>query len=77
MHIANKRKKNYKNKKSRYNDQFLVTAVLTPPKQHQKFSFSKSDASRKKAVHKHHHHPIIRFSPWRNSSLAKIMPSTR
>jgi hypothetical protein len=65
--------KNYIKEKSRYNDQFLVAAALTPPIQHQKSSFSKSDTSKKEMVHKHHHRPVInlRFSPWRRSSLTK------
>jgi hypothetical protein len=42
---SQKRKKNYKKEKSRYSNLFLKIAVLAPPRQHQKFSPSKSDAS--------------------------------
>jgi hypothetical protein len=65
MHTAKKRKKNYEKEKSRCNDLFPETAALTPPRQHQKSSFSKSDASNKGTVHKHRRRPIIdlRFSP--------------
>jgi hypothetical protein len=73
MHAAKKHKKNYRKEKSRYSDSFLIAAVQPPPKQHQKFSFSKSDTSKKETVHKHRRRPIIdhRFSPWRKSSLIK------
>jgi hypothetical protein len=61
---AHSQKKKYK-KKSRYRDQKLETATLIPPKQHQKISFSISDASKKDTVHKHCRRPIIdlRYSP--------------
>jgi hypothetical protein len=54
-----------KKKKSRYIDLFLVAAVQPPPRQHYKFSFSKSDTSKKEIVHKSYRRPIIdhRFSP--------------
>jgi hypothetical protein len=57
-------------KKSRYNDLFLKTTTLTPPKQ--KFNFSKSDASKKGTEHKHHRRLIkdLRFSLLRKSSLS-------
>jgi hypothetical protein len=60
-------------KKSRYSDQFLGVPTLTPPRQHQMSSFSKSGASKKEAVHKRYHCLIVdlRFSPWRKSSLTK------
>jgi hypothetical protein len=32
MHIAKKQKKNYKNEKSRFSDQFLVAVAQTPPR---------------------------------------------
>jgi hypothetical protein len=48
-----------KKKKSRYNDLFLEAAVQPPPRQHQKYSFSKSDASKKETLHKHRRCPII------------------
>jgi hypothetical protein len=69
---------NYKKEKVHLNDQFVVQ-LTTPPRQHQKFSFTKSDASKKEIVQKHRRRPIIdlRFSPWRKSSLSKPMPSTR
>jgi hypothetical protein len=62
---SQKIKKNYKKEKSRYSDIFLRTAVLAPPRQHQKFSSSKSDAFKKETMHKRCHRPIIdpRFSP--------------
>jgi hypothetical protein len=64
MHITKKRKKNYKKKeKSHYSDLFFKTALLTPPRQHQKFSFSKSDVSKKGTVQKRHRHPIIDLRP--------------
>jgi hypothetical protein len=47
MHTVKINKKNYKKEKSRYSDQFPVSATLTPPRQQQKSSFSKSDASKK------------------------------
>jgi hypothetical protein len=57
---SQKKKKNNREEKSRYGDKFLVEAVqITPPKQHQKSSFSNIDASRKEIVHKRHHPPII------------------
>jgi hypothetical protein len=54
-----------KKEKSRYSNLFLETTALTPPKQHQKFNFSKSDASKKETVHKRRRRPIIDlgFSP--------------
>jgi hypothetical protein len=62
-----------KKKMSRYSDLFHVAAAQPPPRQHQKFSFSKSDASKKETVHKHHRRLIIdhRFSPWIKSPLTK------
>jgi hypothetical protein len=62
-----------KKEKSRYNDVFLETTTLTPPKQHLKFNFSKSDASKNGTEHKHHRRPIkdLGFSPLRKSSLSK------
>jgi hypothetical protein len=51
-------KKEYKKEKSRYSDQIIIAAVLTSPRQRQKSSISKSDASKKKTVHKHHRRPI-------------------
>jgi hypothetical protein len=64
---AHSQKTNTK-KKSRYINLFLETTALTPPRQHQKFSFSKNDASKKETVHKHRRRPIIdlRFSLWRD-----------
>jgi hypothetical protein len=38
----------------RYNDLFLETTVLTPPRAHQKSTFSKYDASKKGTMHKRH-----------------------
>jgi hypothetical protein len=66
----NQKEEEKKEEKSRYNDLFLVAIVQTPPRQHPKFKFSKSDASKKEAVHKHHSRPIIDhwFSSWRNFS---------
>jgi hypothetical protein len=80
MHTAkNRRRITKKKEKSRFSDLFPRAATLTPPRQHQKSSFSKSDASKKETVHKRRRRPIIdlRFSPWRKSSLTKAMPSTR
>jgi hypothetical protein len=45
-------KKEELQKKSYYIDIFLETTVLTPPRQHQKSSFTKSDASKNKTMHK-------------------------
>jgi hypothetical protein len=58
-------KKGNTKKKSRYRDRKLETATLTPPRPHQKISFSISDASKKETVHKCYRRPIIdlRFSP--------------
>jgi hypothetical protein len=53
MHTAKKRKKNYRKEKSRYSDEFFVTADQTPPTQ--KSINSKSDASKKGTLHKQHH----------------------
>jgi hypothetical protein len=48
MHIAKKKEKEIQKKeKSRYRDRKLETTTLTPPRQHQKISFSISDASKK------------------------------
>jgi hypothetical protein len=47
-----KGKRNTEKEKSRYRDRKLETATLTPPRQHQKISFSISDASKKETVHK-------------------------
>jgi hypothetical protein len=60
-----KGKRNTEKEKSRYRDRKLETATLTPPRQHQKISFSISDASKKGTVHKHYRRPIIdlRYSP--------------
>jgi hypothetical protein len=65
MHTAKKGKRNTEKEKSRYRDQKLETATLTPPRQHQKTNFSISDASKKKTVHKRCRRPIIdlRYSP--------------
>jgi hypothetical protein len=46
MHTARKERRITK-KESRYSDRFLETAVETALGQHQKFSFSKSDNSKK------------------------------
>jgi hypothetical protein len=64
MHTA-KNERNITKKKSRYIDQKPETAALTPPRQHQKISFSISDVSKKETVHKRCRRPIIdlRFSP--------------
>jgi hypothetical protein len=73
MHTAKKKEKELRKEKSRCSELFLVAAVLTQPIQHQKSSFSKSDASKKEMVHKHHHRPIkdLRFSPWKKFLLTK------
>jgi hypothetical protein len=66
MHTAKKKgKRNTEKEKSRYRDRKLETSTLTPPRQHQKISFSISDASKKGIVHKHYRRPIIdlRYSP--------------
>jgi hypothetical protein len=39
MHIAIKKKKNYRKGKYRYSDIFLVATIQTPPRQHQKSNF--------------------------------------
>jgi hypothetical protein len=61
MHTAKKKEK----EKSRYRDRKLETGTLTPPRQHQKISFSIRDASKKETVHKRCRRPIIdlRYSP--------------
>jgi hypothetical protein len=46
MHTTKKRRSITKKEKSCYNDQFLVAPALTPSRQYQKSSFSKSDASK-------------------------------
>jgi hypothetical protein len=60
-----KEKRNIEKEKSRYRDRKLEKATLTPPRQHQKISFSTSDASKKETMHKHCRRPIIdlRYSP--------------
>jgi hypothetical protein len=47
---------------------FLVAAILTSPIQYQKFSSSKSGASKKGTVYEYRRRPIVdlRFSPWRS-----------
>jgi hypothetical protein len=57
-----KEKRKITEKKFRYSDQFFVAAALTPPIQHKKSSFSKSDASKKETVHKRCCRPIIDLS---------------
>jgi hypothetical protein len=58
MHTAKKeRKKKYIKEKSRYSDLQLVAADHTPPRQHQKSIFPKSDTFKKGTVHKHRHRP--------------------
>jgi hypothetical protein len=56
MHTA---KKKYKKEKSRSSDLFPETAALTPSRQHQKSSFSKSDVSKKGTVHKRRRRPLM------------------
>jgi hypothetical protein len=67
MHTAKKKgKRNTEKESSRYREiENLKTATLTPPRQHQKISFSISDASKKETVHKCCRRPIIdlRYSP--------------
>jgi hypothetical protein len=62
---SQERKKNYKKRNSRCSNIFPETAALTPPIQHQKSNFSKSDASKKGTVHKRRRRPImdLRFLP--------------
>jgi hypothetical protein len=55
-HSQNK-KEELQKEKSHCSDLFLVGADQTPPRQHPKFIFSKSDASKKGRVHKHRHCP--------------------
>jgi hypothetical protein len=64
-HNQKKGKINTKKEKSRYRDRKLETAILTLPRQHQKISFSISNASKKEIVHKRCRCPIIdlRCSP--------------
>jgi hypothetical protein len=66
MHTAKKKKEELLKKSHHHIDLFPETMVLTPPGQHQKSSFSKSNASKKGTVHKHRRRLIIdfRFSPW-------------
>jgi hypothetical protein len=65
--------KKYIKEISSYSALFLIAAVQTPPRQHQKSSFSNSDASKKETVNKHYRRPIgdYRFLPRRISSLTK------
>jgi hypothetical protein len=65
MHTAKKKKKNYRKRKARYSDKFLVAVALTPPRQYQKSNIFKSDAFKKGTMHKLRHRLIIdlRFSP--------------
>jgi hypothetical protein len=79
MHIAKKNKNNYIKRKFCYSDKFLVTATLTPPRQHQKSNISKSEASKKETVHKRHRRLIIyiRLLLWRKVHAYKTRPSTR
>jgi hypothetical protein len=74
-----RRRRTIEKEKSCYSKKFLVSAALTPPRQHQKSSISKSDASKKEIVHKHRCRPIInlRFLPWRKLRVHKTMPSTK
>jgi hypothetical protein len=73
MHTTKKERRIIKKEKSRHGDLFPETTVLTPPRQHQKSSFSESNTSKKGTVHKRCRRPIIdlRFSPWRKSLLSK------
>jgi hypothetical protein len=50
MHKAKKTEKELQNRKALYSDIFLVAATQTPPIQHQKFSFTNSDTSKKETV---------------------------
>jgi hypothetical protein len=65
MHTAKKDRRITKKKSPATEIKKLETATLTPPRQHQKISFSISDASKKETMHKRCHHPItdLRFSP--------------
>jgi hypothetical protein len=57
---SQKKKENYIKEKSRYDIPVLATMVQPPTRQHLNSRHSKSDASKKVTVHKHHHHPIRR-----------------
>jgi hypothetical protein len=59
MDAHNQKEEELQKKKSHYSDLFLIAAIQTPPRQHQKSSFSNRDALKKETLHKHHHHPII------------------
>jgi hypothetical protein len=70
--VHNQIKEEIIKKKSYYSDQFLVVIVVqTLLGQHQKSSFSNSDASKKETMYTHHRCSIIDhiFSPWRKFSL--------
>ena len=59
MHTPKKRNKKYVKEKSCYSDPLLEIAVLTPPRKHQKSSFSISDAFKKETVHRSRRYPIL------------------
>jgi hypothetical protein len=59
MHLAKKkRKKKLRKEKTRYGILALAAIIYPPPRQHLNSRLSKSDASKKGTVHKHHRHPI-------------------
>jgi hypothetical protein len=73
MRTAKKGKKKYKKKILA-----IVATTLTPPRQHQNSSFSKSDVFKKEIVYKHRHRSIIdlRFA-LEKVRVHKTMPSTK
>jgi hypothetical protein len=77
MHTA--KKELYKKEKPCYSDQILVAATLTPPNQHGKSNPFKSDASKKKTVHKHRRRRIKRSYVFTLEKVLarKTIPSTR
>jgi hypothetical protein len=56
MHIA--KKEAAKKEEPHYNVSVFAATTQTPPTQHLKFMFFKSDASKKETLQKHRRHPI-------------------
>jgi hypothetical protein len=62
---AHSQKNKNKQKKNCHGIRALAATIQPPPRQHLNFRLSKSNASKKETVQKHHRRPIkdLRFSP--------------
>jgi hypothetical protein len=54
IHISKKNEEKLQKEKYRHYDLFLVAVAQTPPIQHQKSKYSKSEPSKMETVHKRH-----------------------